>query len=619
MSDVVTEPEHVRSGPFTPAELRLPLVDRWTPVRLILYPITAVCFWCWLLPGALLVHIVYRLYTVIRTLVSPPSSHSPSTSYVEPLQPTDAVWLHDKPTNHNIITAILVLSHPPLPYTTLLSLIHTRILTPSNMQRLQCTIDPISRSWVRDNDFDLREHVLCWVGWKLGSVKLVSAETELSVDGGCVDGDEMSEEGCSRALQRLLATVVNSPIQSRSGRPSLWSFTLLPGYGTGSVIVFRAHHVIADGVLLSGVLLEMLMDPKPSSPSDDQPSARAGSTDELLRHSSPDATSSPTSATALSSSASTLPLTATTAAFPPPIPAALIHSTAPVPVQPPSLSARARHRLRFMSALFTSLLLGPLHLLLLSFHPDDFNPLHHAHSLSVHKSVHWSSQPVSVHRVKRIGKYYGASVNDVMMCVMVAAIDRATTNSAVRSRSHQRDAHFLVPINVRPLLSLSSSHRLGNLFAVLLLPFRLAAASPRARLLRMRRQMNEVKRSPLPLMMFVSQYLTVSLLPAAWSGPLLDLYNDMCTAILTNNKSPSTYLYCCGRRLEHWISWAPARSRCSCSVTLLSYAGSMRVSVVMDRAVEERVSGEELLRLYEEEFRSLESGVPLEFMQSDIS
>ena len=169
-----------------------------------------------------------------------------------------------------------------------------------------------------------------------------------------------------------------------------------------------------------------------------------------------------------------------------------------MPAKPPSLAARVRHRLRFLFALLTAVLFGPLQLIALSFHSDDFNPLHHARSVSVHKSVHWSTHPVSVHRVKRIGKYYGASVNDVMMSVMVAAIDRATADSrsSMRTRSHQPNMHFLVPINVRPLLSLSASHRLGNLFAVLILPFPVAASSRRGRLLRMTRQMNGVKRSP---------------------------------------------------------------------------------------------------------------------------
>ena len=622
MSNTSTEPEHARSGPFTRDELRLPSVDRWTPLRILLYPITAIIFWFWLVPAAVLIYIVSRVHNLIQS----PSKSSPSPSYVAPLQPTDLVWLHDKPTNHNIITAILVLSSPPLPYQALLSLIHDRILVAPGMERLQCRIDQPGRRWLRDEQFALREHVTCWPHWKLGSQVLLRSDIELDEDGGCVDGDEWSEEGCSRALQRLLASVVNSPIQSRSGRPSLWSFTLLPGYGPGSVIIFRAHHVLADGVLLSGVLLEMMMDPT-------QPTANHASTATLIGEqprphatstagrpallSSADATSSPlllADAGNLSSHAPPAPPIVPSSSTPTSATSSPTPSTASV--RSPSISTRIRHRLRFLLALLTSVVLGPLHLIALSFHSDDFNPLHHARSLSVHKSVHWSTHPVSLHRVKRIGKWYGASVNDVMMSVMVGAIDRATADSrsSMRARSLQSDMHFLVPINVRPLLSLTSSHRLGNLFAVLILGFPVTASSPRGRLLRMTRQMNGVKRSPLPLMMFVSLYLTTALLPASWSGALLDLYNDMCSGILTNNKSPSQWLYCAGRRLEQWVSWAPCRGRCGCSMTLLSYAGSMRVSVVMDRAVEERVAGDELLRLYEDEFRRLERGVPVDFM-----
>jgi len=611
----LAEPEQERSGPFTRHELRLPLVDRWTPLRLVLYPLTAALFWLWLVPAAVLTYVYCRVRDSCRSSTSVSSSPS---AYVLPLQPTDAVWLHDKATNHNIITAILVLSAPPLPYSALLSLIHDRLLVAPGMERLRCDIDQAGRRWVRDERFELREHVLCWPWWKTGSQALHTPDDELAEQGGCGEGDEWSVEGSSRALQRLLAGVVNAPIQSSSGRKSLWSFTLLPGYGPGSVIVFRAHHVLADGVLLSGVLLEMMMDGRPPASAPvtaeaQSPSALASPTDTPAQPPS-DAALSPLLDGASASNAPLLPFpadttTTTTESTPSSAPSSPL-------IRPPSLGARLRHGLRLATALLTSAVLGPLHLLALSCHSDDFNPLHHSRSLSVHKSVHWSTQPVSVHRVKRIGRYYGASVNDVMMSVMLGAVDRATRDdrSAMRTQSPQRAMHFLVPINVRPLLSPTTQHRLGNLFAVLILRFPLAAPSPRARLLRMTRQMNGVKRSPLPLMMFMSLFLTTALLPSGWSGALLDLYNDMCSGILTNNKSPSEWLYCAGRRLEQWVSWAPCRGRCGCSVTLLSYAGSMRVSVVMDKAVEERVAGDELLRLYEDEFRQLENGVPLSFM-----
>ena len=603
------------SGPFTKEELHLPAFDRRTPLRLVLYPITAVAFWLFLLPAVALFHIGHRLCSSAlsahrclswRTggpLTAPSQSQSQSTSSAPPLSPpplprtrplypSDAVWLHSSPCNENVITAVLVLS-APLPLSLLVRRVEEQIVPVPGMERLRYLVDEQRMRWVRDDAFDVRDHVVVWPRWRQGSSEV--GQWNEHTDGA--DAGQWSEEGCSRVLLEVVSSVINTPVQGRNGEPGLWSFALLPGYADGCVVVFRAHHVLADGVQLSGVLLEMLMDSPAQQP---EPPAAPPLPPALPPAEVPSAVSS---APLLSSSA-------------------LSPSPAPPPVKSwPTRSlflVRLRHWLLFCLSLSLTLLLGPLHLLTLSLHSDDFNPLHTAAGrVSPHKTVGWTLHPVSLQRVKRIGRYFGCSVNDVMMAVVVAALQKVVHSRgmtpAKASRWQQRVMHFLVPINIRPLVtSPSSPLSLGNLFAVLLLPFPLYAPSPRARLLRMTRQMTAVKRSVQPLMMFLALYLTVTLLPPTLSRGLVDLYNDMSTAIITNNRSPAQRLSLCGRPLRSWVSWAPCRGGVGLSVTVMSYAGEMRVSVVVDREV--GVRGEELIARYEEEFARLEDAVPLSFM-----
>ena len=570
------------SGRFTAAELRQPLLDRWTPVRLVLHPLLAVGFWALLLPALVIAHVCMRCATAVLSLCSSSPSPSSGSPPQLALPPSDAVWLHDTAHNQNVITAVLIL-RGRVSLSSLRAVVSSRLVQAPGLEKLSHRINAQQTAWIKDEAFDIAQHVVCWPYWRGGSTQ---------------EGEEMaeaaswSEEGSSRALQSLIGSVINTPI----ARAQVWSFTLLPGYADGCVVVFRAHHVLADGVLLSGVLLETLMDPLPPAAQPETPhaaEAAAISHTPLLAAPSSPAASSPRA------------------------------SPAQAP-RPAGFSLRVLRRIRrslsFLVSLLLTLLLGPLYLVSLSMRRDDHNPLHHSRCTSRHKSVAWSFHPISMQRVKRVSRHYGCSVNDVMMAVLVAALQRVVERKGMTaspaSPYRQREMHFLVPINIRPLLQ--SPHAplsLGNLFAVLIQPFPLYCASPRSRLLAMTRQMSLVKRSVQPLLMFVCLHLTVSLLPASLSHALLDLYNDMCTAVLTNNRSPERRLFLLGCRLEQWVSWAPCRSGVACSMTVLSYAGSMLVSVVMDRAV--GVPGEELVRRYEHEFSRLEDTLPADFMPLD--
>jgi len=210
----------------------------------------------------------------------------------------------------------------------------------------------------------------------------------------------------------------------------------------------------------------------------------------------------------------------------------------------------------------------------------------------------------------------------VMMSVLVSGIDQLcnkrgmSTSSSTPSFSPtgrpycQSEIHFLVPINVRPLFScLSASNlSLGNFFAVLLIPFKLHFSDPRQRLLAVTKKMNEIKSSPQPLMMFIAVFLIVRFLPLPLARFCIDSYNDLSTAIITNNRSPDSPLYFHQRQLLYWVSWAPSRSSVGLSQTILTYNQQMRVSFVIDQSI--GISGAELIETYEKHFRQLEATVP---------
>jgi hypothetical protein len=57
------------------------------------------------------------------------------------------------------------------------------------------------------------------------------------------------------------------------------------------------------------------------------------------------------------------------------------------------------------------------------------------------------------------------------------------------------------------------------------------------------------------------------------------------TAVMTNVPGPREYLYLCGCRVDDLIFWVPQSGRLALGVSILSYAGGIRIGVAADRGV----------------------------------
>lgn len=117
--------------------------------------------------------------------------------------------------------------------------------------------------------------------------------------------------------------------------------------------------------------------------------------------------------------------------------------------------------------------------------------------------------------------------------------------------------------------------------------------------------MVETKSSALPLAMWASQRAVQTLLPLCCANAAVDLVADGATAIVTNNRGPEDWLYFDGRRCSYWVSWAPQRANIGVCLTLFTYAGTMRCSVISDTSC--APEPERLVALFSEEFRELAS------------
>jgi len=57
--------------------------------------------------------------------------------------------------------------------------------------------------------------------------------------------------------------------------------------------------------------------------------------------------------------------------------------------------------------------------------------------------------------------------------------------------------------------------------------------------------------------------------------------------------------------LDYWVSWAPQRNDAGICVTLLTYAGELRVSIVAERRCLRYASAQQLVERYERKLAAL--------------
>jgi diacylglycerol O-acyltransferase / wax synthase len=229
--------------------------------------------------------------------------------------------------------------------------------------------------------------------------------------------------------------------------------------------------------------------------------------------------------------------------------------------------------------------------------PRDRHALH-GPKLGGVKRVAWT-RPFDLGVVKEVKNRLDATVNDVLMSCVSGAMTRYL---AARSGGAPAVAQFRVsmPVNVRPP---SEPIEMRNKFAAV--PLVLPAGIPdvRARVAAVKAQMDALKRSVEPIVVYGIVTVLLKALPQGASRFLIDFLANKCTAVVTNVPGPQRDLYLAGRRLRSLIFWVPQRADIGVGISILSFSGMVQVGVLADTRV--LPDPAELVAAFEEEFAEL--------------
>ncbi len=336
--------------------------------------------------------------------------------------------------------------------------------------------------------------------------------------------------GGEEALRELVSELMSTPLDFTK---PLWHIHLVDGFDNRSVVLARVHHAMADGIALVRVLLS-LMDTTPDAPV-------------VRRHSGDRRPVGPLD---------WLPGT--------------LESGLRAGQELLENPGRLGDAVRFGAN--AAYRLGRLVLL----PPDPPTPF--KGELGRRKRAAWS-QPVPLEEFKTIGRSFGATVNDVLVATATGALRRylerrgePTAGLAIRAS---------VPVNLRPL---DEAHRLGNSFGLVFLTLPVGVTDPLRRLRVIKREMDELKRSPEALVAYgVLGVMGVTPVEVERLG--LRFFGSKATAVLTNVPGPREPLYLAGRKLGQIMFWVPQSGRLGLGISILSYAGGVMLGVATDEAL----------------------------------
>lgn len=224
---------------------------------------------------------------------------------------------------------------------------------------------------------------------------------------------------------------------------------------------------------------------------------------------------------------------------------------------------------------------GPLALLSVAL-SNPYNPFP-AKRLSGEKCTSWTSA-IDLGLVKEIKTKTGTTINDVLSTCLAGSLRRYLTSEGLQE--NPTDIQIAVSVNSRPSRVLSrdkiplENHSTGLLYS---LP--VSMADTLERLIETKRRMDNLKASPhWRIFGFVYSHV-VGRLPEFIGRFSSFSLKRQCSMIFSNVPGPLSPFEINGQEVATALAWPPLISDTGISVAVLSYAGTLRMSVLSDKAV----------------------------------
>lgn len=186
------------------------------------------------------------------------------------------------------------------------------------------------------------------------------------------------------------------------------------------------------------------------------------------------------------------------------------------------------------------------------------------------------SVPLPLERIKRASARVGGKVNDGLLALTAGALRRylASYGEVV----DERELRAMMPVFFR---GHGAAEGLGNHFGLVFAPLLVGIEDPLARLAEVKRRMDHLKGASDAIVALETLELMGTAGPTA-ERIGIDFFTRKACTMVTSIPGPPAGLHLAGRALSELVVWAPVAGHIGVGISMLSYAGAVRVGVVSD-------------------------------------
>jgi WS/DGAT/MGAT family acyltransferase len=216
--------------------------------------------------------------------------------------------------------------------------------------------------------------------------------------------------------------------------------------------------------------------------------------------------------------------------------------------------------------------------------------------LGVTKRAAWS-EAVPLAEIQTIRTRLGGTVNDVLVTVATGALRRYMESRG--DAVDQISIRAAVPVDVR---TEDAMRGLGNQVGAVFVTLPVSIADPACRLSEIQRRMDQLKGSQeAPVFSFLLNALGMA--PPQIANTLISTFSTRGSVVMTNVRGPKERRYLAGSPLDALLPWAPTTGRIGVAVSILSYAGEVRLGLLTDEGLVP--DPEAILETFHTEFEAL--------------
>lgn len=186
------------------------------------------------------------------------------------------------------------------------------------------------------------------------------------------------------------------------------------------------------------------------------------------------------------------------------------------------------------------------------------------------------SPPLPVARVKRVAARANGKLNDALLAISAGALRRYL--SAHCENVDDLELRALMPVFFR---GHGDTEALGNHFGLVFAPLLVGIEDEMVRLAEVKRRMDDLKGASVALVALETLEFMGFAGPTA-EGIGMDIFTRKASAMITSIPGPPVGLHLAGQKLADMIVWAPVAGHVGIGISMLSYAGNIRVGVFAD-------------------------------------